>query len=187
MLNIHEDAGHIAAVESQSGLLDPSLLKALDRFTEQHDATHVLRFCGNSLDRFEQRVAESRIRNLMGLLPEPFEFGSSAARAARTQYAIRVVEQLVGYGIDINEPLHGVDLHRGQQILRLCFAFPERWSSLDPSSEFRDEDLIRFIASHTDDVETIIDACAADDALLSVDYLCGYLDKTAPPLREGYL
>jgi hypothetical protein len=168
-------------------LLAPELFEAVEAFAEKHDVAHVLRFCCGSLDEYPQLAAESRIRNLMALMPEPFGFGSSAARAARTQYAIRVVEQIAGYGVDINAPLSGVELHRGREIIRLCFAFPERWSSLDSSSECRDEELIGFIASHTEDVDTIIDACAVDDALLSVDYLCGYLDKTAPPLREGYL
>lgn len=168
-------------------LLDPALLKALDGFVDEHDPAHVLRFCGSALDGFEQEVAEFRIGNMMALFPESVEYGSKAAKAARTQYAIRVIEQLAGYGIHINYVLNDTEVQRGREIVRLCFAFPERWSSLDPSGADRDDDLIRFIGCHTDDVDAIIDACALDDALLSVEYLHGYLDMTSPPLRDGYL
>lgn len=154
---------------------------------ENYDAAHVSRFCLDALDHYPPEKAGSRIRALAAVLPDSFPSVSLVAVAARTEYAVNVVWRLGEYGVDINDELLLPDLAQARGILKICLAFPDHWLRLDPYSPHRDDDLIEFIGSHAEHADAITTLCAADPSRLDAKFLEGYLDSTAPPLRDGFL
>lgn len=179
--------GELGAVDPLRQLLSAVQLERLDAVSETHDTAHVFRFCGHASEHFSPATGAQRINNLTALLPDFPASLTTASRAARTQFAIKAINELESYGIDINEPLSPADLRRGRAIIKLLMAFPEHWSVLVPSSNDRDDDLIGVLMSHAFEVDVIIDVCIDRPELLNADYLTGYLDRTAPSLRDGFL
>lgn len=174
-------------MEPMGMLLSAVQLERLEGMTQTYDDVHILRFCSESLDQFSLEVGVHRINNLMALMPEMPQTKNSSAIAARTSYATHIVRELSGYGLDINQPLSGSEVRQGKAIIKLLMAFPLHRDTLMPSSPDSDKALISYIASHTDNVDDIIDAVKENDELLDAEYLEGYLDKTAPSLRDGFL